>query len=434
MRTILALLTLFSCCTLAAQPYAPTENRERPRGTTIPCATAQEAAAAADTHRYGAPVTGWAFADGRYTASFTVPFAWSNRQVMLTVESVPADYELYVNGRLVGRSADGNTPADFNVTRHAREGRNEVEIRPSAPSQTAVLESWKRQTPAAALGAVRITSPATTGVRDVLVQTQYVGSERNEAEGEIGIVVKTYALNPRTVRIEYELLDPAGTTVASAHGDLTLGMRGEDTLRLRSRVPDSLLWSPERPQRYTLLLRTKHEGRFVEHLRLPVGFRIVGNEQGTLHLNGRPIDLRAREAAPTIGAEELQRLREAGCNTLRLTPGVVPPRLFELCDSLGICVIAQAPIDTGDSGTSRRVGGNPSNDPAWREAYIERVDNLYHTVKRHPSVIAFSIAAPSANGICLYDAYMRLKSYDDPRPVCYPGAAGEWNDDRLQTR
>lgn len=94
-------------------------------------------------------------------------------------------------------------------------------------------------------------------------------------------------------------------------------------------------------------------------------------------------------------------------------------------------VVVQAPIDTRDSGSSRLRGGNPSNDPAWREAFLERVDNAYHTAKRHPSVIAWSLAAPSANGICLYEAYLRLRSYGDPRPVCYPAADGEWNSDAL---
>ncbi len=430
MRTLLALLTLFSCCTLAAQP-AVTENRERPRCTTIPYASAADADAAAAQHRYGAPITAWTFADGRRTALFTVPFAWANRRVVLTIGSVATDYELFVNGRRVAYAADGNTPADFDITRFAKEGRNEVAIRPIASEAVAALESWKRTAPPTAVGEVRVTSPATMGVRDVLVATRYNGAERAEAQAEVGIVVKSHALNPRTVRLEYELLDPAGRTLETGHRSLTLRMRGEDTLRFLTRVPDSLLWSPERPQRHTLRLRTQHEGRYVEHLRLPIGFRTLEVEDGRLRINGRPTPLHAREAAPTVTDAELRQLREAGCNTLRLTPGAVSPRLFERCDSLGMLVVVQAPIDTRDSGSSRLRGGNPSNDPAWREAFLERVDNAYHTAKRHPSVIAWSLAAPSANGICLYEAYLRLRSYGDPRPVCYPAADGEWNSDAL---
>ena len=46
MRSILSIIALFSCCTLAAQEYIPTYGRELPRGEVIAYPTAQEAAAA----------------------------------------------------------------------------------------------------------------------------------------------------------------------------------------------------------------------------------------------------------------------------------------------------------------------------------------------------------------------------------------------------
>lgn len=95
-------------------------------------------------------------------------------------------------------------------------------------------------------------------------------------------------------------------------------------------------------------------------------------------------------------------------------------------------VIVQAPIDTRSSGESRRIGGNPSNDPEWLGAYVERTADSYHASKRHPSVIAFSLATQSANGINLYESYLDMKKSGDPRPFIYPDAAGEWNSDKLE--
>ena len=96
-------------------------------------------------------------------------------------------------------------------------------------------------------------------------------------------------------------------------------------------------------------------------------------------------------------------------------------------------VIVTAPVDTRRSGTSRRAGGNPSNDPAWLGAFVERAEASYHTTKRHPSVIAFALARQSANGTNLYDTYLNMKRFDDPRPFVYFDAEGEWNSDRLLT-
>ena len=433
MYRILTLLALFLGGAAAAQPRTATENRELPRGGLFPCATAQEAADNAATHRYRTPVEGWTSTGGRYEASFTVPFAWSNRQVLLHVESVPTAWELRINGRRAAFDCDGNTPADFNITRYVQEGRNTVAICPTFATETAPLESWKR-TSAAQLGAVWLTSPATMGVRDVLVQCAFGEADRTTARAEVGIVVKSYALNPRTSRIEYELLAPDSTSVLTGYERLTLQMRGEDTIRFLTAVPDSLLWSAERPQRYTLRLRTQYEGRYVEYIELPIGFRTVEADARSLRINGREAALKLREVAPTLSVEALQQLRDEGCNAIRLTTGAAAPHLYESCDTIGLYVIAQAPIDTRSSGKSRRKGGNPSNDPAWRPFFAERVANTFHTTKRHPSVIAFSIADDSANGICLYEAYLGLKALDDPRPILYPAAAGEWNTDPFITR
>ena len=76
------------------------------------------------------------------------------------------------------------------------------------------------------------------------------------------------------------------------------------------------------------------------------------------------------------------------------------------------------------------MGGNPSNDPAWREAY-ERAANSYHTTELHPSVIAFSLATQSSNGINLYESYLAMKKSHETRPFIYPEAGGEWNSDPL---
>lgn len=85
--------------------------------------------------------------------------------------------------------------------------------------------------------------------------------------------------------------------------------------------------------------------------------------------------------------------------------------MLTACDTCGMYVIAQTPVDTRRSGDSRRVGGNPSNNPAWRDAYIERAENCYYTLQGHPSVVAFSLATCSANGINLYESYLRMKNF-----------------------
>jgi hypothetical protein len=101
-----------------------------------------------------------------------------------------------------------------------------------------------------------------------------------------------------------------------------------------------------------------------------------------------------------------------------------------LCDETGVYLCNQADIDTHASGMSRKVGGNPSNQPVWEEAYLDRVGTMYHTSKNHPSTVMFSMAERSANGYNLYESYLALKAAEHHRPVLYTDG-GEWNSDRL---
>ncbi len=431
MRTILAIIALFSFGGLCAQPPV-SEGRELPRGEIIAYPTAREATAAdGGDNRYFTRIPQWARRENVLSAPFTVPFAWANRQILFYIESASSAYEIRVNGRKVGYNADGNSPAEFNITRQAREGRNTLEIVLSDPAVMAPLESWKVPE-GPEIGQTRIMSQPTMRVRDVITKCWPSNDSDGTVMAEVGIVVKSDALNPRTSRFHYELLTPTGETASAGHKDLTLDMRREDTLRFLARIPANLLWSAELPTLYTLRLKTQHEGRYGEYLEFPLGFRTVEVSKGEIAVNAKPVTLRVYEVDPQQVTENLlARLRELGYNTLLPTPGPIPASLLDMCDIQGLYLIAQAPIDTSKSGDSRRKAGNPSNDPAWRQAFIERTESAYHTSKRHPSVIAFSLARKSANGINLYESYLDLKRYNDPRPIIYPEAAGEWNNDSL---
>ena len=254
MRTILSTIALFSLCGLCAQEYTPTYGRELPRGEILAYPSA-EAATAADggDNRYFTRLTEWNLKDNVFSTPFTVPFAWANRQVLFHLGWASGDYEVRVNGLPVACNADGNNPAEINITKQAKEGRNMLEVILAQPSSVAPLESWK-EAPAPAIGGAWLMSQPTLRVRDVVTRTR-MGEDGN-ATAEIAVAVKSEALNPRTSRIHYQLLTPTGENAAAGQKDVTLDMRREDTLRFLARIPANLLWSAELPTQYTLRLKT----------------------------------------------------------------------------------------------------------------------------------------------------------------------------------
>ena len=421
---------------MRAQPTR-SSGRELPRSELRVYPTQEEATAAArtetersDDNRYLRNLTEWTREGDTFSIPFTVPFSWINRQILFHLDAASAAYEVSVNGNRAAVNSDAASPADFNITRWTHEGRNTIEIKLKPFAETAPLESWRTDT-GPAIGKAWIMTQPTLRIRDVLVRTKR--NESGSASAEIGLVVKSSALNPRTSHIHYELLNPVGERIAGGMQAIALDMRREDTLRFLATIPDTLLWSPEDPVRCTLQLKTRHEGRFVEYIELPIGFReIEVDREGRMRLNGHIVSLHACNVSPEIGTAEIAALRKKGYNTLNLKAGTVRPDLYTDCDRTGMLVIAQAPIDSSKSGLSRKKGGNPSNDPHWKEHFIERITDSYHTSKRHPSVIAFCLAENSANGICLYESYLSVKQFNESRPFIYPDNGREWNNDTLK--
>ena len=434
--TISAIISAAVICIAAARPGSPqaperVSTGRAPYATEIRVcsSTAESGVAGFPESKYIRQITEWqTTAGGALESHFAVPFAWINRQVVLHVEWATAGYRILLNGSEVASTRSGMVPSDFVITRDAKEGRNEIVIRPFDDASEGVLS------PAGGefrTGRIYVQSPAPVRVRDIVTRTTM--SADGGATAEIGIVMKSEMLNPKDMRIHYELLAQDSVRLHYGVKELTLGMRQEDTVRFAVRLPDSCLWSLRQPRMLRLDVRTQNNGRYLEYETFRFGMsQVEVGDNGLVDINGKAVGLIVAEVEPTITAEELTALRDEGYNTVHPRVGVVDRTLYDLCDSIGMYAVAQIPVSTSKWGPSRRVGGNPSNDDRWIESYVDRAEGVYHALKLHPSVVAFSIADDSANGICLYETYLRMKSFGDNRPMIYDSADGEWNSDLLR--
>lgn len=440
-RRYISLLLLAAFSTATAQewqnPTVTAEGKEPARCPIISYASRNEALLGGlDRSRYFQPMpangewqTSTLGGDKLYSTYFAMPFAWIDREVFLHIEGVGSSYAVELNGERVAYSQDGRTPAEFDITKYCKEGRNSFTIRTLG---NAAADAIKHSEQPSSAPYVYVVAQPRVRVRDIVIDTR---DDHGNGLFAMGVILKSHLLNPKDYRIHYELLDPAGKVVSYGHRDLKLDMQREDTVRFLDNISNVMAWSHEAPYLYTAVIKTQYEGRFGEYLVLPVGFRSLSFKEGKMSVNEVPIELHATEFAMTSDiattTEQLRALRKQGYNALKIKGGPQLDALYELCDRLGFYVINQADVNTSRHSSSRRVGGNPSNDPTWEAAYVDRAVGMYHASKNHPSVVAFSIAEQSSNGYCLYESYLAMKRLEQVRPVLYPAAAGEWNSDRL---
>lgn len=441
MKRFLSIIALvFAVGALSAQEYDSPEyvslGRELPRSKTLPYPTAEEAQAlgsGAVASKYLRPVTGWTRTEEEdatvFTSKYVIPFVWLSRQAILYVDEASGAYEVIINGQKVGYAANAFTPAEFNITKASKEDVNTISIRILKDHWSHRMEDFV-ETREPRVGETYVISQPTIRVRDVVHNTD-VDLKSEYANVEVGLIVKTESLNPKTARIHYELIAPDTTVVTQGYKDVTLGMRGEDTVKFMARIPYVLTWCADMPVRYRLNIKTQIEGRYAEYQSRMIGFRDIDiNEEGDFMINGIKTELFYRDFDPLkVTEKDIIAARVLKYNALRFKMGAVPQNVYRMCDSLGMYVIAQIPINTSKSGLSRRIGGNPSNDPKWKAAYLDRAETAYRTTCGQASVIGYVMAEESSNGINLYETYLRLKALERKRPILYIEAAGEWNSD-----
>ena len=430
MKIILTIIAFLFASNIYAQT-TPSQNCELPRRAIKPYATVDEAMLASDApSRYLSPLSEWkrTESDGAVTFSTTYvyPAAWLNRQLLVRVESASRGYVVAVNGSEVGLTTNGSNPTEFNVTKKSQQGINELQITIPSSDPTADL----LQSGAATLGKVVIVSQPTIRVRDIDNSTRL--NDSGDAIAEFNIVVKTDALNPKSSRIHYELLAPDTTRLAYGYKDITLEMRGEDTVSFASIVPAKWLWSIHNPTQLRLVVRNQVEGRYAENIVVPIGLREVKYSDKKLTVNGKSAALRVATVEPSVSAAEIADLKVQGYNCVMAKAGAAAEALYELCDAVGIYVIPQAAVDTSHGANHIKRNGNPSNNPLWKESYLARMGEMYHTTKHHPSVIGFSLGGGSTNGINLYESYLMLKGLEHSRPAIFLGAGSEWNNDTIE--
>ncbi len=414
----------------------PSTNMQLSRSAITPYSSLEEAAPTYEgATRYAIEVGEWEQMplEGsavEFRSSFISPFGWVGRQAFISVESASTPYKVYVGGTLLGEVMNPSMPAEFKVSGlMASEEQTPITIVVQRDAHASQLEAWGSDT--MELGRVVMLSQPTMYIRDVEVKT--TRSPAGQLNASVAIAVKSEALNERTSRINYELLSPQGHIVTRGYTDLTLDMRREDTLYMFAAIPDSLAWSAESPTLYRLNLSTQYRGRHLEYISFDLGLRSVGvAADGELLINGEPQVLKGIEIPVSSTVEQMAAAKAAGLNIVKIAAGAHCEALYDYADQHGLYVVATAPINSSHSGEDILRGGNPTNDLSRMAEYLERIDAIYHSTKRHASVVAYSLADSSLNGINLYEGYLYLKQREDQRPIIYFDNGGEWNGDLLQ--
>jgi beta-galactosidase len=373
---------------------------------------------------------------GSYRTEFAVPEAWQGRQIFLHFDGVESAFYVWVNGQMVGYSEDSRTPAEFNISRLLRPGKNVLAAEVYRWSDGSYLEDQDFWRLSGIFRNVYLFSTASAHIRDFEIKSDLDADYRDAILHAKARVWNYGDTACRDLSVEVKLLDSAGKPVGAEI--LTKGTSpfiapgAESIFLMKANVTNPLQWSAEHPNLYTVILALKNEkGEVVETESAKFGFRKVEIKGGHLLLNGQPIMIKGvnrHEHDPVTGhyltrdsmIKDILLMKQYNINTVRTCHYPDDPQWYELCDYYGLYLIDEANIESHGMGYDPAV--TLANRPEWKDAHLNRIIRMVERDKNHPSVIIWSMGNEAGDGTNFEAASEWIHRRDPSRPVHYERA------------
>ncbi len=202
---------------------------------------------------------------------------------------------------MVGYSQDSMTPAEFNLTKYLRPGRNILAVEVYRWSDGSYLEDQDMWRLSGIYRDVYLFSTPAVHIRDFFVRCDLDGQYRDGILMIRPKVTSSGSDDLKGWKVQAQLYDEQKKPVlAKALSKDVLGIINEqypqsDTVPfalMRANVTDPKKWTAETPNLYTLVLAlTDAKGSVVEAESCKVGFRKIEIRDGQLLVNGKSIKL-----------------------------------------------------------------------------------------------------------------------------------------------
>lgn len=381
---------------------------------------------------------------GLYRTVFRVPKEWRGRRIVLHVGGAESVLYVYVNGRPVGMGKDSRLPSEFDVTDLVRPGRANLlaamVVRWSDASHVEDQDHWWM---AGIHREVYLYATDHVHVADVAVRAGL------EADDDGALTVGTLEIRAQAGFREEALIAPGWRFEArleTLDGEAVLDEPlasfdvPSDTrpylfpghqVKLSARIDEVEAWSAEHPHLYRLFVSLiDPDGEVREVVTERIGFRHVEVRDRALLVNGAPVLLYGvnrhdhnPRTGKTVSVDDMRRdlvtMKQFNVNAVRCSHYPNDPRLYDLCDELGLYVVDEANVE------SHAWIFALCHDPRYTSAIVERGARMVTRDKNHPSIILWSLGNESGYGAA-HDAMAAwIRRYDPTRPLHYEGAIME---------
>ena len=378
---------------------------------------------------------------GSYVTRFRVLERLRDDQLRLRFEGVDSAFHVWINGRLVGYSQGARNPSEFDITEFVDlDKENALAVCVYQFCDGSYIEDQDQWWLSGIFRDVYLLGFSKRArIEDITLQTILDDNYEDAA-------LQVQAEITGSCKIDVKLLSDEGQEIAAVSRQSKDAGRG--VIKFTIPVSNPMKWTAETPNLYDLVLSID-EKQFTS---IRVGFRQIELKDGLIKVNGKRVVFKGanrHEHHPRFGRavpydfmkQDLIMMKRHNINAIRTCHQPSDPRLCDLADELGFWVMDEADLECHGFETiedaalgpeerslpfferQRLTRGNAakwtSDNPDWKEAYLDRAKQLVHRDKLHPSVVIWSLGNESFYGRNHTAMCEWIKAYDPTRLVHY---------------
>lgn len=363
---------------------------------------------------------------GSYRQTFSIPADWKGKDIIAHFGSVTSNIYLWVNGQFVGYSEDSKLEPEFDITKYVKPGQdNLIAFQVFRWSDGSYLEDqdyWRLS--GVARDSYLYSRPKNGTLSDIRITPDLTDNYTN---GVLNIDLTTDG----NADVQLVLTDNEGNEVGKST------VSGNGKMKTDIKVENPKKWTAETPNLYKLTATVSKNGKINEVVPLNVGFRKVEMKDGQLNVNGKPIIIKGvnrHELDPDGGyvvsrermLQDLQIMKENNINAVRTSHYPNDNQWYDLCDSVGIYVVAEANLESHGMGYGDQTLAKNAD---WIIPHMQRNQRNLARNFNHPSIIIWSMGNEAGDGENFKEVYDWIKNEDPSRPVQYERAQlNEWTD------
>ncbi|BAX79307.1 glycoside hydrolase family 2 TIM barrel-domain containing protein [Labilibaculum antarcticum] len=373
---------------------------------------------------------------GSYKREFKISADWKGEEIYIHFGGVRSAMYLWVNGEKVGYSQGSKTPAEFNLTKYVKPGKNQLAVEIYRFSDGSYLEDQDYWKVSGFERDVYLYARPKTHIEDFFV-TANLDKEYDTGVFSLNTMINHPFDKATKRKLEIQILD--GDKQVCTLNKETILEKGSNSITFSSNLPDVKKWSAETPNLYTLQIELKSGNKTTEVIRRKIGFRTSEIKNGLLQINGVPVTIRGvnrhehdmengRVITEESMIQDIQLMKQFNINAVRNSHYPNRERWYELCDEYGLYLVDEANIEAhgAEPYNKEKTLANKEN---WKKAFMDRTISMVERDKNHASIIIWSLGNETGRGQNFEATYRWIKERDKSRPVQSEDSGQEFNTD-----